>query len=1082
MHFASGAPVAVQTLELGFGPFMKVIDFCLRFQMVPESPQKELSVCHVDPRVGAIAPVKSHIQNFMRLQDLIRTFFLASGVPKLALEHQLTDTPLFLELIDIGALELDVPWQFRPLRRKKELSSLIIRYNPTHPKLSFGAQLRTRASPKSPSKTQADRAKQTQEREKHSAVSRERKPGPKKKTGKKKQPISRERNKRGGFLERESKRGRAMVQIARRKKGRPSKADLARRSAESPAASASSAAAAAAASASSQPDLRRSIRRRNVRYNIIDYDDDYIDDEEDERRREKKKLKLMAKLNQAEKEEEEEEERDEDKEAPPQEAEDDKENEHEEENEDAEDVHEEDEEDVAKGRKVELKGLHAVSVSGAPVILPSGIPLPDKRTLELILDKLQKYVFSVPNFQCFSGLVFSSSWKDTYGVFAEPVDPEELPDYHDVIDHPMDFSTVRKKLANGSYTTLGQFESDVFLICSNAMQYNAPETIYHKQARSIQELGRKKFEKLKIGFERSQMELKSEQKAGSNYLVKKQPKKPLACVSQEPVGSDFSSGATLATVADIQPTSYPMQVGRCERPGNTDGILEANAFWIDANQEKSEDVLSGKGLVSKWGRKSFGLDESRRTSYNQPFARSDSIFMTFDSEMKQLVAVGIHAEYSYARSLARFSASLGPIAWKIASHRIQKVLPAGCKFGRGWVGEYERLPTPIVMVNDRVQKDTSLVMKLQSTTELPKGDRNCKNAEPRIEHPVNRQVLEGKHPTVPNSQGNPFFGSAGVRLILNQEQNVQSRKLGKSENKGLKQVELNSLPSSNQNNDGLVAKFPSNTPAAESKPREVMPRSLEAFKQLDGNGAIGGEFPNGKVTNTSLKTQVTGPSPESTSNQSNIAAPVVVHGQEQSLGDPVQLMRMFAERAQKQQTSSNQSLVDTPPVTLSGQSGQRDDSGNAAAAAARAWMSVGAGGFKQGRDNSCSSPNQISVDSLYNSTREFHQHISSIRGEFPSGGMPFQPFQALASQPIHTGAVSQVSNRPTVFPQLTSSDQSRFQMQSPWRGLSPRTQSRQKQETLPPDLNIGFQSPGSPAKQSSGVLVDSQQPDLALQL
>lgn len=116
------------------------------------------------------------------------------------------------------------------------------------------------------------------------------------------------------------------------------------------------------------------------------------------------------------------------------------------------------------------------------------------------------------------------------------------------------------------------------------------------QARSIQELGRKKFEKLRVGFERSQMEQKSEQKAGSNYFVKKQPKKPLVRTSLEPVGSDFSSGATLATITDLQPTSHPMQGGRCERPGNVDGILEANAFWIDANQEKAEDVLSGNSV------------------------------------------------------------------------------------------------------------------------------------------------------------------------------------------------------------------------------------------------------------------------------------------------------------------------------------------------------------------------------------------------------------------------------------------------------------------------------------------------------
>lgn len=34
----------------------------------------------------------------------------------------------------------------------------------------------------------------------------------------------------------------------------------------------------------------------------------------------------------------------------------------------------------------------------------------------------------------------------------------QLPDYHDVIEHPMDFSTVRKKLSTGVYTTLEQFE------------------------------------------------------------------------------------------------------------------------------------------------------------------------------------------------------------------------------------------------------------------------------------------------------------------------------------------------------------------------------------------------------------------------------------------------------------------------------------------------------------------------------------------------------------------------------------------------------------------------------------------------
>ncbi|KAK7320375.1 hypothetical protein VNO77_29792 [Canavalia gladiata] len=880
-----------------------------------------------------------------------------------------------------------------------------------------------------------------------------------------------------------------MGQIVRRKKkGRPSKADLARRSGESP--------------ATAQPDLRRSRRQRNVRYNI-DYDD-YLDEEdedeeEDERRREKKKLKLVVKLNNHEEEDEDEEESapnhsregsrgvhapEEEKAAKEgEEDEDEEEGEEEEEEEGNEDAEEHEE---VKGRKVDSKGLH--SVSGTPSKLPSGIPLPDKRTLELILDKLQK--------------------KDTYGVYAEPVDPEELPDYHDVIEHPMDFATVRRKLANGSYSTLEQFENDVFLICSNAMQYNAAETIYHKQARSIQELARKKFEKLRIDFERSQSELKSDQKTRTNSLVKKLAKKPLGNTSQEPVGSDFSSGATLATIGELLPTSHPMQGVICERPGNVDGLMEGNAFLIDANQEKADDYLSGKGLLSKLGRKPSVQDTERRATYNMPnlpMTRSDSIFTTFESEIKQLVTVGLQAEYSYARSLARFAATLGPTAWKIASQRIQQALPPGCKFGRGWVGEYEPLPTPVLMLDSRVQKKPSLATKLQPATESTKVDKHVKNVESTKEHAVNGPMLEGKQPSVCPSSGltsegkSSLFGSAGPRPnahgnLFYQQPNVQMRNVNKSENKGLKQVELNSLPPSDQNNASLVAKLTSNTPTAVSKPREMMPNNNMnilpsiPFKQPDVNGVVNGELPNGKVRNTSLNRRVTGPSSESTSNQTGRAPPFVAHGQEQSLSDPVQLMRMLAEKAQKQQTSSssNHSPADTPPVTPSVPSGRREDPSNASAAAARAWMSVGAASFKQGPDSSSSPKNQISADSLYNPAREFHQHISRVRGEF-TGGIPFQseknnfPFQALVPQPIHPVGVSQFPNRPMVFPQVAASDLSRFQMPT-WRGIRPHSQPRQKQETLPPDLNIGFQSPGSPAKQSSGVLVDSQQPDLALQL
>lgn len=49
-------------------------------------------------------------------------------------------------------------------------------------------------------------------------------------------------------------------------------------------------------------------------------------------------------------------------------------------------------------------------------------------------------------------------------------------------------------------------------------------------------------------------------------------------------------------------------------------------------------------------------------------------------------------EYGYARSLARYAANLGPVAWRFANARIEKLLPTGTQFGPGWVGENPEAP------------------------------------------------------------------------------------------------------------------------------------------------------------------------------------------------------------------------------------------------------------------------------------------------------------------------------------------------------------------------------------------------------
>ncbi|NXN13881.1 BRPF3 protein, partial [Indicator maculatus] len=86
--------------------------------------------------------------------------------------------------------------------------------------------------------------------------------------------------------------------------------------------------------------------------------------------------------------------------------------------------------------------------------------------------------------------------KDAAQIFAEPVNlneasllPRGVPDYLEFISNPMDFSTMRRKLESHLYRTLDEFEEDFNLIVANCMRYNAKETIFHRAAVRLRDLG-----------------------------------------------------------------------------------------------------------------------------------------------------------------------------------------------------------------------------------------------------------------------------------------------------------------------------------------------------------------------------------------------------------------------------------------------------------------------------------------------------------------------------------------------------------------------------------------------------------------
>ncbi|VVA95486.1 unnamed protein product [Arabis nemorensis] len=389
-------------------------------------------------------------------------------------------------------------------------------------------------------------------------------------------------------------------------------------------------------------------------------------------------------------------------------------------------------------------------------------PLPDKKLLLFILDRVQK--------------------KDTYGVYSDPADPEELPDYHEIIKNPMDFSTLRKKLESGAYATLEQFEAslvlesftmlltenyhlaeDVFLICTNAMEYNSADTVYHRQARAMLEIAKKDFGNLRqesdeeepVSLSQQPKVVKRGRPPGTGH--KKQPE-PSTLIDR--TTSEISADVAAAHIpgGDISrfsgaynlrktPPSYRFRQAETSVRINYSSENQSG-FLIDWEKEFPPSVVKA---VNKYGMKN--VDENKRDTYNEisTSLREASVFTTLDDDLKQLTPVGLKTEYGYARSLARYAANLGPVAWRFADKRIETVLPTGTEFGPGWVGENPEAP-PLISGTQKCSND------------LASDDHHHSNRIMSLTTSVSSSIIGNKHTTSHESKE-----SAPAARLLNQE-------------------------------------------------------------------------------------------------------------------------------------------------------------------------------------------------------------------------------------------------------------------------------------------------------------------------
>ncbi|KAM3864552.1 bromodomain-containing protein 4-like [Diretmus argenteus] len=82
--------------------------------------------------------------------------------------------------------------------------------------------------------------------------------------------------------------------------------------------------------------------------------------------------------------------------------------------------------------------------------------------------------------------------------FYKPVDVHALGlhDYHDIIKHPMDLSTIKNKLDSRQYRDAQEFAADVRLMFSNCYKYNPPDHDVVNMARKLQDVFEMRFAKM----------------------------------------------------------------------------------------------------------------------------------------------------------------------------------------------------------------------------------------------------------------------------------------------------------------------------------------------------------------------------------------------------------------------------------------------------------------------------------------------------------------------------------------------------------------------------------------------------------
>ncbi|XP_015710348.2 bromodomain-containing protein 9 isoform X6 [Coturnix japonica] len=292
--------------------------------------------------------------------------------------------------------------------------------------------------------------------------------------------------------------------------------------------------------------------------------------------------------------------------------------------------------------------------------------------------------------------------KDPHGFFAFPVTDAIAPGYSMIIKHPMDFGTMKEKIAANEYKSVTEFKADFKLMCDNAMTYNRPDTVYYKLAKKILHTGFKMMSKAALlGDEDTVVEEPVPEvmpvQVETTKKSKKQNKEVISCIF-EPEGNACSltdSTAEEHVLALVEHAADEARdrinrylpnskIGYLKKHG--DGTLlfsVVNSSDPEAEEEETHPVdlssLSSKFLPAFT---SLGFKDERRnkvtflTSASTALSmQNNSIFHDLKSEEMELLysAYGDETGIQCALSLQEFVKDAGHYSKKIVDDLLDQI-------------------------------------------------------------------------------------------------------------------------------------------------------------------------------------------------------------------------------------------------------------------------------------------------------------------------------------------------------------------------------------------------------------------------